>query len=295
MFFSKALLRALVGILVSLEFVYAQQRTIKPNGLYPSWSASGNRIAFSGNHHGHYDIFTISKDGTDIVRVTSFPGNEYWPSWIGDKFIVFDADIHGNEELYRIRTDGRQLVRLTFDTVAYDGVAAVSSRSHQIAFDSNREKDALADVWVMSPGGKHQTQVTQDPRSQGHPAWSPDEKRIAFKMKLSDSVHEIFSMHSDGSSVEQITFHGAISQHPSWSPDQKCIIYVSDFDGDFEVYSMELSSGKHVKLTDNSHTDYRPSYSPDGNYILFCARVDGAWQVRLLSLLTDEVTTLYPR
>ncbi len=284
---------------VQLVFVYSAHSQTKSesglSGIYPAWSASGNRIAFCSNSNGNYDIYTMYKNGTDIKQITSFPGNEYWPSWIGDRFIVFDADMHGNEELYSMRADGRKVKRLTFDTAAYDGVAAVSLRSHQIAFDSNRDQDKLADVWVMNRVGKRQSQLTQMPYSQGHPSWSPDEKQIAFKMKINEKVHEIYSMQRDGSGLIQITFHNAISQHPSWSPDGRSIVYTSNIDGDFDIHLFNVQSGKHTKLTDNNYADYRPTFSPDGQYILFCSKIDRAWEIRRLTVSTREVTTLFPR
>lgn len=267
----------------------------KLNSLYPAWSASGDRIAFCSNSRGNYDIYTMTKDGADIRQITTLNGNAYWPSWIGDKFIVFDADIHGNEEVYRMRANGQRIKRLTFDTIAYDGVTAVSPRTHQIAFDSNRGQDGLADVWIMNHSGKNQVSLTSQPFSQGHPSWSHDESHIVFKMKTNETVHEIFTMQHDGSGMKQITFHESVSQHPSWSPDGSSIIYTSNKDGDFDIYSVDLESGACVKLTDNDYPDYRPSYSPDGKYVLFCSRIDESWQIRRLTISTQEVITLFPR
>lgn len=288
----KHILILLIAILTKLSAAEALAQQIKSNSFYPSWSASGDLIAFSSNRNGNYDIYVMDKDGKNVRQVTSYPENEFWPSWIGDRHIVFDANIHGNEEIYRIKVNGRGLIRLTFDTTAYDGVASVSMKSNIILFDSNREEDGLADVWMMNSKGKNQKQITRLPKSQGHPSFSPDEKVISYKVKLNDTIQEIFTMRSDGTEAKQITFHNAISQHPSWSPDGKSIVYASNLDGDFDIYRMDLLTGDSEKLTDNSEPDYRPSYSPDGKHILFCTRIDNVWQVRLLTLSTNGIKSL---
>ena len=47
----------------------------------PTWSPDGARIAFSAWRDGNYEIFSISPDGTGLMRLTSSPADEYSVSW----------------------------------------------------------------------------------------------------------------------------------------------------------------------------------------------------------------------
>ncbi len=224
-------------------------------------------------------------------RVTSFPGAEYWPSWLGDSVLFFDANIHGNEEIYSIHVDGSSLQRLTNDTIAYDGVANVSY-SGKVIFDSNREQDQLADIWLMDTNGGNQRELTNGPMSHGHAAWSRDERSIVFKTKESERVQNLFAMNPDGSGVRRLTSDQSVNMHPSWFPDGTKLVFISNRDGDFDLYLLDLENTLQKKMTDNDNPEYRPSFSPDGKQLLFCARVNDKWEIILMDVNSGESTSL---
>lgn len=66
----------------------------------PSWS-SDNRIAFSSNSSGQYQIYTINADGTDLAQITSNGGAS--PNWSPDASkIAFSSNRSGNSQIYVI-------------------------------------------------------------------------------------------------------------------------------------------------------------------------------------------------
>lgn len=50
----------------------------------PSWSPSGDWIAFSSNETGHWDIWVIASTGGTPVQITESEFSEVGPSWSGD-------------------------------------------------------------------------------------------------------------------------------------------------------------------------------------------------------------------
>lgn len=50
----------------------------------PSWSPDGQRIAFSSNRTGQFEIHVINRDGTDLVQVTNEVGDKSYPTWSPD-------------------------------------------------------------------------------------------------------------------------------------------------------------------------------------------------------------------
>ena len=49
--------------------------------FYPSWSPSGNRIAFSSNRAGNFDIYVMKRDGKAQTQLTTGPGWDTDPKW----------------------------------------------------------------------------------------------------------------------------------------------------------------------------------------------------------------------
>lgn len=95
---------------------------------FPSWSPAGDRIAFTSDRDGDYEIYSVRPDGTDLKRLTWAPGNEAHCSWSPDgKWIAFTSQRGGFKDeaalhpynpqpygdLYVMRADGSDVRMLT--------------------------------------------------------------------------------------------------------------------------------------------------------------------------------------
>ena len=109
--------------------------------IRPSWSPDGNRIAFSSNHEGRYNIYTIDVNSSQIRQVTNGTKDEGVIGWSPDgSRIAFKAfginaqdrtrgwspdGIHttfGSDLIYTIDADGSYLHKVSgsdFDTKKY--------------------------------------------------------------------------------------------------------------------------------------------------------------------------------
>jgi TolB protein len=96
----------------------------------PSWSPKGDRIVFTSNRDGDFEIYTIKVDGTDLQRLTRSPGNDAHTAWSPDgEWIAFASERGGFKDeaplhpynpqpygdLYVMRSDGSDVRRLTDD------------------------------------------------------------------------------------------------------------------------------------------------------------------------------------
>lgn len=86
------------------------------NDQSPAWSPDGKRIAFHTFRDGNLEVYTMSRDGADPVRITTSTAADGYPAWTptGDR-IVFASNRDGNWELYVIATDGTGPTRITDD------------------------------------------------------------------------------------------------------------------------------------------------------------------------------------
>jgi Tol biopolymer transport system component len=97
---------------------------------FPAWSPQRNLIAFIRRVDGDFELFTIRSDGTQLRRLTRWPGNEGHPSWSPDgERIVFASGRMGFKDEF-FYTDCPQPYGEIF-TVRYDGTGAEQLTDNQ--------------------------------------------------------------------------------------------------------------------------------------------------------------------
>jgi TolB protein len=93
----------------------------------PAWSPDGKSIAFAALDVDHFDIFTMTKDGSNLKRMTAAKkpngraANNESPSWSPDgRAIMFSSDRTGKNQIYLIAPDGTNERRVTDDNYNWD-------------------------------------------------------------------------------------------------------------------------------------------------------------------------------
>jgi Tol biopolymer transport system component len=174
-------------------------------GLYPSWSRDGKRLAFTGRTSTGWQLFVVDRDGGNLRQVTSFSGRPK-PSWgmsstwaPGDDTIVFDSDHAGPWSLYSIELDDGTLSPLGSQPVP-GRRPAFSPDGRQLAF-INRS-DGTSRIWITAPDGSDGRSMGVISVKHSSPAWSPDGRRIAFTAMTSDASADLFIVDVDGNEGE---------------------------------------------------------------------------------------------
>jgi TolB protein len=117
------------------------------NDNFLAWSPKGDRIAFTTDCDGVYEIYSIRPDGSELRRLTRSPGNDGHLSWSPDgEWIAFASARTGfldepllhpdngqaTGEIFVMRADGSDVRRLTANpwedaTPAWKPLLAASS------------------------------------------------------------------------------------------------------------------------------------------------------------------------
>jgi TolB protein len=80
----------------------------------PAWSPDGSLIAFQWRRDGNTDIYTMTPDGTDLLRITTSSNLEEVPTWSADgRRIAFQSDRSGEMEIWIMNADGTDARQLT--------------------------------------------------------------------------------------------------------------------------------------------------------------------------------------
>ncbi len=109
-----------------------------------------------------------------------------------------------------------------------------------------------------------------------NPAWSPDDKVIAFastRTHANNKNLDIYTRPLNDNKVTNLLVNNAADDwDPAYAADGDTIVFVSKRDGDAKLYTMD-KNGKGEKLLDLGDGIFDdPTYSPDGQSLAFTMR-----------------------
>jgi len=131
-----------------------------------------------------------------------------------------------------------------------------------------------------NPSGPDETAVEETYKHE-RPAWSPNGLKIAFTVRVGDSVG-VFVVDSTGANLRMVKSGAGIGI--TWSPDSRWLAF--SISG--SLYKVKENGDSLTQLTLNA-TDYRPSWSPDGNKIAY---VNGG--IRAFDVRDSTIMNLVP-
>jgi TolB protein len=139
--------------------------------------------------------------------------------------------------------------------------------STRVAFVSNR--DGNDEIYMMDYDGANQARITFNKVKDYMPAWSPDQRTIAFTSYKRGNADLYLRNIYEGK--ETLIASKGTNYAAAFSPDGKKLAFCSTMseDGNAEIYVLDLETMKVKRLTYNSAIDTAPSWSPTGREIAF--------------------------
>jgi len=253
-----------------------------PYLMHPAYSADGKYLAFiSGSGLLSNDVFVAPVSGGKPRALTTLHSIVSRVAWTPDgRELVFNSSHQGLSTLWKVRFSGGEPEPLS--------IAASDAFQPTIALRGNRlafQRSAVnSNIWKAPLSASDHTpsmRIVVSSREDSEPAFSPDEKRIAFGSSRS-SATEIYVSGVDGSNTVQLTsLRNGATGSPAWSPDGTQIAFDSRASGHGEIYLISPDGGSPRRLTHGQGDSGVPSWSHDGRWIYFSTDLPDApiWKI----------------
>ena len=137
----------------------------------------------------------------------------------------------------------------------------------KIGFVSNR--DGNDEIYMMDYDGANPTRMTFNKIKDYMPAWSPDQRTIAFTSYRGGNAGLYLRNIYEGKETPLAT--KGTSYSAAFSPDGKKLAFCSTMaeEGNADIFVMDLETKKIKRLTFNAAIETAPSWSPTGREIAF--------------------------
>jgi len=225
-------------------------------------------IVFDWLRDGNRDIYRARLDGSDVVRLTSDPGDDEHPSEHAGT-VVFTSYRDGNAELYSVPAGGGAERRLT-TTAANETQPALAPDGRHIAYLS--DESGVPKLWMSAADGTNPQPLTAGFGFAGSieasPSWAPSGDRLVFVSTAAGDAG-LFQLVIGTGTITALVQDSTPNVEPAWSPDGRRIAFASERNGVTHLYILDLASRAVTSLGGGSGagTHGEPAWLSDGRLV----------------------------
>ncbi len=263
-------------IAISLLFSVAlfSQKAAPYFTVKPTLTPDGSTVIFSYQS----DLWKVSSDGGEAVRITAMDGTETDPAVSPDgKWLAFTSNQYGNNDLYIMPIDGGAMKQLTFHQ-SNDQVSSWNWDSKTINFTSNRY-NSMTNYTVSIKGDTPKRTFDHYFNTVHNTVQHPKTKALFFNESWESSrfAHRKRYKGDYNPDIKSYNFKTkAFTKHTSYrgkdfgaTIDEKGNIYFMSDRSNEEYNIYQLQNGAPVRLTNFKTATYWPKVSANGAKIVF--------------------------
>lgn len=253
-----------------------------------------SQISFVRKYKGGEEIFICDADGRNERQLTFSKSFKQSPAWSADsKYLAYSTLSRTNWTIMAINVSTGQSSDITRSMGLNSTPAWSPVDPNKIAFTSSR--DGNPEIYTCNINGKEVRRITNHPRIDTSPSWSPDGSQMAF---VSDRTGTplVYIMNSDGSNSHRLTpTPKSYEDSPSWSPRGDKIVFVSLSDyNSFDIATVSASGEGVVIITYGEGSNEDPCWSPDGLRMVFTSTRTGSRMLYIMNSDGSQARPLIP-
>ena len=112
-------------------------------------------------------------------------------------------------------------------------------------------------IWVVAAAGGEPFRLTNGPRGDRQPCWSPEGTRLGFISRRGDDVSQVWVIRADGGEAWQATQSKTAASNPRWSPDGLTIAYTAPAPSDEDEERREKAKDDPIVVAEDDSTPER--------------------------------------
>jgi TolB protein len=231
---------------------------------------SGGILAFTMRHNGNSDIYLLSQNDGELLRLTSHPDADRDPVWSPDgQYLAFSSHRSNGWDLYVMDMSSGTVLRVT-RSPGFEGAPSWSPDGRWLAYEGY-VGDNL-DIYIVNVEEGTSQRLTQDPAPEYSPAWSPDGRNIVFT-SYRDENKDLYVITLDDGSIYNLTHTpNQDEDYAAWSPEGTYLAYSAGIPGDETIWRIpfDIDAAARGQLRPILFgVGGQPTWSPDGNALAF--------------------------
>ncbi len=255
---------------VALDTGQTTRLTEEADGVQPTWSPTGGRIAYWSNTDGQRDIWTRAASGGERVPVTRDRYTDWSPAWSPDaRTLYFSSDRGGSMNLWRVAIDvatgavsgDPRPVTAGTRGIGYARLSADGTRMVVMAYDRTADVSLYAIDALLA--GDERPQAVLRRQSVGWCSPAPDGVWLACTTK--GAQEDLVTLRADGSELRRLTDDVHKDRGPIWTPDGESLIFYSARGGKWDYWWMRTDGSGLRPITTDIGASAGGALSPDGS------------------------------
>jgi Tol biopolymer transport system component len=245
------------------------------------------KIVFTSTRDGNPEIYVMSADGSNVVRLTNNRAYDDQPATSPDgSLVVFVSNRDGNHELYTVGVGGKNLRRLT-DTPYSEIDPSFSPDGKWVVYTAMAQGDK--DIWRLNvETGEIETLVT----GEGDQFMARVAADGALVYVEDGGDNEVVLLKDRVK--ENLSVAPGIDTMPSFSPDGNTVYFITNRGGDYDVMAVDRDGSDLRELITLESTEGRAAPSPDGAYLAVASDKDGDLDIYIFSSNGELLEQLTP-